>query len=254
MLKLFTTLLLFVSMNAIACADNEPFGINSIPSTTVICKTAYTSHYDSNAKIPKLVSYVLEPSKVNGCSPRSNRFFSDYRVKDGATSSDYIGSSYDKGHMAPADDFGWDAAVEEESFAMTNISPQKPNFNRGVWKTLETAIRIQVMESGQSYLIYTGSIYGSESKTMKNKIIIPDGYYKIAINLETSEVSAWKFDHRENSWAKDLRMYRTTMKQIENDVGFSINLPKHYVEQKNTLSWNNRVKQLYLSKKEKCGS
>jgi endonuclease G len=52
-----------------------------------------------------------------------------------ATSRDYAGSGYDKGHMAAALDFASDCEKEEMTFVYYNALPQTPNLNRGVWKS-----------------------------------------------------------------------------------------------------------------------
>jgi len=52
---------------------------------------------------------------------RTNDFREDYKVKTGSASlSDYKGSGYDRGHLAPAGDMKWSSSVMSESFYMSN--------------------------------------------------------------------------------------------------------------------------------------
>jgi endonuclease G len=70
---------------------------------------------------------------------RTNDFREDYKVTTGSASlSDFKGSGYDRGHLAPAGDMKWSSTAMSESFYMSNMSPQKPGFNRGIWKKLES--------------------------------------------------------------------------------------------------------------------
>ena len=66
----------------------------------------------------------------------------DPLVKTGsARDADYKASGYDRGHLAPAADMGWSTQAMQESFYYSNMSPQLPAFNRGIWKQLEELVR-----------------------------------------------------------------------------------------------------------------
>jgi endonuclease G len=54
---------------------------------------------------------------------------------------DYEKSGYDRGHLAPAADMGFSKITMAESFYYSNMSPQVPGFNRGIWKQLEEQTR-----------------------------------------------------------------------------------------------------------------
>jgi endonuclease G len=69
--------------------------------------------------------------------------------------SDYTNSGFDRGHLAPAGDMKWSETAMDESFLMSNISPQKPAFNRGIWKKLEEKIRSWAIEN-DSIIVVTG--------------------------------------------------------------------------------------------------
>jgi endonuclease G len=89
---------------------------------------------------------------------RKDNFRSDPKVKTGSAAlSDYKGSGYDRGHLAPAADFKWSATAMSESFYMSNMSPQVPGFNRGIWKNIESTVRNWAVENDEIYIV-TGPV------------------------------------------------------------------------------------------------
>ena len=67
--------------------------------------------------------------KNNEISRRHAHFKQDYSIPNEFAShlNDYIGTGYDRGHLAPAADFQSDQEAMNESFLLTNMSPQVAN-------------------------------------------------------------------------------------------------------------------------------
>ena len=78
---------------------------------------------------------------------------------------DYTRSGYDRGHLAPAGDMKWSAKAMRESFYLSNICPQKPKLNRGIWKDLEEQCRLWALDNG-SLLIVTGPVITGDMKRL----------------------------------------------------------------------------------------
>lgn len=53
----------------------------------------------------------------------------------------YSGSGFDRGHLVASANQDIQEIQNSETFLLSNMSPQKPNFNRKMWKKLESAIR-----------------------------------------------------------------------------------------------------------------
>ena len=74
-----------------------------------------------------------------------------------------------------------------ESFFMTNISPQLPNFNRGAWKEIEIQIREWVKEY-DTVAIITGAIHEKYPKKITkwvgDSLPVPNYFYKIFIDIQ----------------------------------------------------------------------
>lgn len=98
--------------------------------------------------------YYLTGDRVNGTIGRTDNFRPDPLVETGSASlADYKGSGYDRGHLAPAGDMKWSQKVMSESFFMSNMSPQTPGFNRGIWRSLESLVRTWAAENEDIYVV-----------------------------------------------------------------------------------------------------
>jgi endonuclease G len=68
-----------------------------------------------------------------------------------------------------------------ESFYMSNIAPQAPAFNRGIWQFLEDKVRVWTGQYGQVYVV-TGPVLESSLPTIGvNGVLIPAYFYKIVL-------------------------------------------------------------------------
>jgi len=117
---------------------------------------------------------------LEGTADRDNsRFRPDPELAHSPALSDYRGSGYDRGHMAPAADMKWSQAAMDESFYLSNIAPQTGvGFNRGIWARLEREIRAWARQKGELVVI-TGPIYYDYSPAIGAGIVAPDAFYKI---------------------------------------------------------------------------
>ncbi|NTW34371.1 MAG: DNA/RNA non-specific endonuclease, partial [Bacteroidetes bacterium] len=121
-------------------------------STTkdIISHKYYTISYSIENKLAEWTAYMLTKQQVlDGKLDRSDDFRRDPFIKDrsnSATLEDYKGSGYDRGHLTPAGDMKFDSIAMTESFFLTNMSPQLPDFNRGIWQRIEQQVRNWVQE------------------------------------------------------------------------------------------------------------
>ncbi len=97
-----------------------------------------TVSFSEQFKQPLWVAYSLCDTMLVKNVKRLAGFKVDPIVQQfSATDKDYKGSGFDKGHLKPAANCTWDSLAMFESFYYTNVSPQAPSFNRGVWSRLE---------------------------------------------------------------------------------------------------------------------
>ena len=145
----------------------------------LINHTYYSLAYSESHEQGEWVFYEIKKERILGLVSRTDDFREDPKIKTGSASKyDYKGSGYDRGHLAPAGDFSFSNTAMSESFFMSNMSPQHPSFNRGIWKELESLVRKWGKNS--SIYIVTGPVLDDCTSIIGiNKVCIPKFYYKV---------------------------------------------------------------------------
>ena len=180
----------------------------------------YSLSYNEKHEQANWVLYELTIDEVLGSVKRKDQFRSDPNVKTGTASlSDYKRSGYDRGHLAPAADMKWSSKAMSESFFMSNMSPQAPSFNRGIWKKLENLIRQWAVENESLYIV-TGGILIDGLKTIgSNEVSVPDYFYKVILDNETSDLKAIGFIIPNKKSSKLLFEYAISVDDVEKKTG-----------------------------------
>jgi len=67
---------------------------------------------------------------------------------------------------------------------MSNITPQKPGFNRGIWKKLEAQVR-HWAETEEEIIVVTGAILPKEVTLTvgPGRIPVPEAFFKVVYDL-----------------------------------------------------------------------
>ena len=160
--------------------DNLSLGCPSILEQ-IVDREGYALGFSKEWKQPAWVTYRLTSEEASvGDVKRSNNFKTDRKVLGSATPGDYLHTEYDRGHLAPAADMQWSTNVMEESFLMTNMSPQTPSLNRDVWKRAETFARKCAIKEGSVFIV-SGPIVTNETPVTigQNNVVVPDLFYKV---------------------------------------------------------------------------
>lgn len=190
----------------------------------------YALGYDEKHEQAAWVAYKLEARETRGRAEREDNFRPDPEIKTKtAKPSDYAKSGHDRGHLAPAADFKFSKRAMSESFFMSNMSPQKPRFNRGIWKELEELVREWVRKDKAFYVVTGPVLKGKRFRKIgrKNKVSIPKYYYKILLDLEKPEIKAIAFLMENKGSDKPLSSFVVAIDKIEEMTGldFFPNLP-----------------------------
>jgi len=143
-------------------ANGTPPIVAKHPMQRALCYDAFAILHSGESKTPVYVAQRLNRASIADTGEkRSNRFFSDARLRSAERASldDYKGSGFDRGHMAPAGDMPT-AQGMAQSFSLANMVPQFPRINRGVWaKSVESATRKYVSRATGDVYIITGPVY-----------------------------------------------------------------------------------------------
>jgi endonuclease G len=200
--------------------DNLPRLINL--DDQIIYHTSYTLSYNETHEQANWVKYMVTKTDLeNGVAKRKNNFKEDTLIESGSAQLiDYKGSGYDRGHLAPAATFVDSQKEMDESFYMSNMSPQHPSFNRGIWKKLENYERQMAMEKDTVYVICGGVLTDSLETIGLNGVSIPKFYYKI-IYTNTWMTCFLLKNEKSN---EPLHIYSQTLTVIEQRVKINFNI------------------------------
>ena len=189
-------------------------------SIQVIKHLGYTLEYNEACEQAAWVAYSLTKQETSGIIERGDNFTIDPQVKTGsANKTDYLKSGFDRGHLAPAADMKWSEQAMDESFYFSNMSPQLPAFNRGVWKRLEEKMRDWAIIY-DSILIVTGPILNSNlTKIGPNEVCVPTHYYKVILDFKKTQSKAIGFVIPNDGSKEDLRSFAIPIDSVEQITG-----------------------------------
>jgi endonuclease G len=191
-----------------------------LPNEKIISHTGYSFVYSEEHEQAKWIAYELTKEETNSLFERTDKFLVDPFVSTGtAENSDYADSGYDRGHLAPAADMGWSASAMKESFYFSNMSPQLPGFNRGVWKRLEEMMRSWAIDNTAIYIV-TGPVLTSGLPTIGgNRVSIPNYYYKVILDYTQPEIKAIGFILPHASSSAALNSFAVSIDEVEKATG-----------------------------------
>ncbi len=187
-------------------------------------KTGFTLAYDEQYEQAAWVSYILTRHMVeSGTEERTDRFRADTLILTGsATPADYLRSGYDRGHLAPAADMKWSAVAMDESFLMSNMSPQLPAFNRGSWRRLEEQVRDWAVKEGRIYVVTGPVLNGIDRYIGANRVGVPRYYFKAILDLSPPDYKAIAFLMPNDRAGDDLMSYAITVDSLESVLGLDL--------------------------------
>ncbi len=212
--------LLFLLTLAISCFSEDRL---ALPATTntIHYYIGFSLEYSEEHEQPRWVAYQLTADEVNNpVVDRNDRFRADPNIPTGsATLDDYKNSGFDRGHLCPAADMKWSNQSMDDCFYMTNMSPQRPEFNRGIWKNLEDLTRRWAVQNRAVYVV-TGGVLKKGLPTIGiNKVSIPGQYYKILLDYQEPEIKMIAFLLPNGKGTRSLDQYVVPTDSVEELTG-----------------------------------
>lgn len=195
-----------------------------IPKTNskdkIITHTGYSLLYNEIHEQADWVAYELTKEETVKLYERTNKFILDPKVNTiTASDSDYKGSGYDRGHLAPASDMGWSSTAMKESFYYSNMSPQNPRFNRGIWKKLEEIVRTWAVENNNVYIVTGPVLKGELTSIGIDKVSVPKYYYKVILDYSQPSIKGIGFVLPNSGSKEPLKNYAVTIDNVEKFTG-----------------------------------
>ena len=190
----------------------------------IVSYTNINLAYNEGTEQAVWVCYLLTKDHLDHpVCERKNRFKSDPNIhSNSASANDYYKSGYDRGHLAPAADMLWSEKAMLESFYMSNMSPQKPGFNRGAWKKLEGRVR-KVALTEDSIIIITGPLFLDTLGSIgDNEVLIPSHYYKAIIDISAPKLGAVAFVMPNRNTKLSLDKFAVSIDSLELLIGLNL--------------------------------
>ena len=211
----------------------------------VVNRRYYSLSYSHEHKQSEWVFYKLSKRMISGDAERKDGFIKDPEVFEGTASNlDYQNSGFDRGHLLPAADMKLSQKAMDETFFMSNVSPQDPRFNRQIWKKLEDKIREFATNKGTLF-VYTGPVLEEGLPTIGNsEVSVPEKFYKIVVHKRGDKIETISFVMGNEKSERPLKDFIVSIDEIEHLTGidFLEKLPdekEDWVESARALgNWN----------------
>lgn len=190
---------------------------------TTLCRNGFVLGYDGEKRTSAWVAERLVAHELKGDVSRNGiEFREDLDIPVGQRSflGDYVRSGFDRGHLAPAGDFRSNPAGMVDSFTLSNIVPQAPENNRGIWASLEGSVREMAARRGELYVV-TGPVYREPIERI-GKTAVPAALYKVLIDPASKTGTAFLVPNRDGL-GDDYTRYQVTIRAVEKVTGIDFN-------------------------------
>jgi endonuclease G len=194
-------------------------------------------NYNDTWRIPYWVAYHLSRRNLSGTARRKDDYHEDQSLEPDAARSlpkDYVGTGFDKGHLAPAEDFTRSKKAMATSFLMSNMSPQYHATNGGVWAKLEAAVRAMVADEGEAWIVSGDAFMTTDShpkkpaswirkKGSKKRVAVPTHLFKALLTRDPEggwTEYAFLVPNKRVSPGKPPRDYLVTVDRLEKVTGW----------------------------------
>ncbi len=146
------------------------------------------------------------------------------------SASAYIGSGFDRGHLVASANQDLQNIQNSETFLLSNMSPQHPDFNRGIWRELEMEIRKLDARSSiyETYVLTCPVFYFGEKVKMIGKeqadfgisVPVPHAFIKsVLTENKRGKFRLWTFEMENKKLTGELGDYLVNTYDAEQIVG-----------------------------------
>ncbi|WP_367107314.1 DNA/RNA non-specific endonuclease [uncultured Psychrobacter sp.] len=156
---------------------NSKLSVNTQP----LCMDGFAVMYSGVSRTPLWSAEYLTRKRLQQAQQidRDDSFHEESRLPESmrAKLSDYSGSGYDRGHLAPNADMA-SRSQQYDSFSLANIAPQSPRNNRYIWRNIESATRYLTQQYGEVYTITGVAFTNEKTELLANRVLVPSHFFK----------------------------------------------------------------------------
>ncbi len=201
--------------------DEDLFFLPTGSNDPIYHKKSYSLAYSEQHEQARWVAYQLTIGHLNAPKvKRTDYFTEDLTISTGsATFYDYKGSGLTKGHLVPAADRAYSKEAMEETFYMSNMSPQTYAFNGGIWRELEEQVRDWARENESLYIV-AGPVFGRVTKKIgENSVSVPKSYFKVLLDAHGEEYKGIGFVIPNEISDEPLSAFAMSIDEVEKITG-----------------------------------
>ena len=150
-------------------------------NTQALCMDGFAVMYSGVSRTPLWSAEYLDRKRLQQAKEidREDSFHEESRLPKSmrAKLSDYSGSGYDRGHLAPNGNMA-NRSQQYDSFSLANIAPQSPRNNRYIWRNIESATRYLTQQYGEVYTITGVAFTNKKTKQLADRVLVPSHFFK----------------------------------------------------------------------------
>ncbi|GAF53431.1 DNA/RNA non-specific endonuclease [Psychrobacter sp. JCM 18900] len=159
-----------------------------------LCMDGFAIMYSGVSRTPLWSAEYLDRTRLQQAKQidREDSFHEESKLPKSARASlsDYSGSGYDRGHLAPNANMA-NRSQQYDSFSLANIAPQSPRNNRYIWRNIESATRYLTQQYGEVYTITGVAFTDKKTKQLANRVLVPSHFFKAVYIPATNQAGVY---------------------------------------------------------------
>ena len=149
--------------------------------TQLLCFDGFAVIYSGVSRTPLWSAEYLDRKRLQQAKEidREDSFHEESKLPKsmGANLSDYSGSGYDRGQLAPNGNMG-NRSQQYDSFSLANITLHSPRNNHYIWRNIESATRYLTQKHGEVYTITGVAFTDKKVKQLAGRVLVPSQFFK----------------------------------------------------------------------------
>lgn len=188
--------------------------------TQALCMDGFAVMYSGVSRTPLWSAEYLDRTRLQQAKQidREDSFHEESKLPESARASlsDYSGSGYDRGHLAPNADMA-NRSQQYDSFSLANIAPQSPRNNRYIWRNIESATRYLTQQYGEVYTITGVAFTDKKTKQLANRVLVPSYFFKAVYIPATNQAGVYYAPNDESE-----RIDVISIDELTTEVGIDV--------------------------------